>query len=148
MDSRSTRTYNGKGHVLSDESEEDGSISRTAWAYEYDNSGNMLTLTRYYGEVGGVIRGRELFTYDDNGNQLTVVAVSYLGGEEGFRTSYTYTYDSNGNRLTEEHDYDTDGTVDQRTTYTYDGDNNLLSREVKNAEGRVTSRSVYVWTCN
>lgn len=84
---------------------EDGSYN----AYEYDEAGNEIKYTSYYGENDFIIF---YYTYDENGNMT-----EYRREDETGITSYMYTtYDAYGNEL-ERRDTDENGNLTSLSIY-------------------------------
>jgi len=107
--------------------------------YQYNEKSNLIT-ERLLDSKAKVISSYE-FTYDNNGHLISRVIKDRSGIK---MAETTYTVDVNGRRLTSV-TRDLSQNAISSTQFSYNSQGQLIKEEVTNAEGRLTSSTVYEW---
>jgi hypothetical protein len=108
----------------------------------FDKFGNTTSLIEY-GKDGGIIK-KETATFDNNQN---VVEETFFNSKtnKNYKKTYKYSVIKDKTPLMEEVEYNAAGVVIKKTNYTYNANGKKASETVKDANGNIISKSLFIY---
>jgi len=110
------------------------------YVYEYDESGNVLSIREYRGHNAEDLVLSSSYEYDEDGKLSTVTHNGHDNNELIY--SIKHEYDQNGNELAR-YNYNKAGILDGYLKYEYDEMDKIITRHQYNADGTLSSSVKY-----